>query len=100
MSREDQRGEAAREAAPNVLFVWMTAKRVRATDLARRIGCTDQCISMIKNGARKCSPGMKFAIATVSLEIERELGIAEPVGVTVASWNPAPAVVGESQAAS
>lgn len=68
------------------LAVWMREKRVKGSELARRTRLHEQTISRIRSGRNRPTDEQKLVIAEVTLEIERELKVAEPRGVTVIDW--------------
>lgn len=73
------------EGAP-VLWHWMAERRVTLEELARLVKCTPQHLSDIRRGVRRPSDGLKLAIETASVEIERRAGVSRPKGVRIGEW--------------
>lgn len=81
-------GKSTEQVTP--LQRWMTKHRVQATEVAPRLAMLPQGVSALRRGVRRPSDRLKLLIQNVTLEMEREFGIADPRGVTVIDWFTAP----------
>jgi len=81
----------ARRALPEgatPLWRWMAERRITLEVLAERLKITPQHLGDLRRGVRRPSDDLKIAIAAMTTQIEREMGIAASKvrGVPIISW--------------
>jgi transcriptional regulator with XRE-family HTH domain len=73
------------EDAPR-LWHWMAMLRVTLEELSKLVEVTPQHLSDVRRGVRKPSDKLKQSIATATVDLERQRGIARPKGVKIMDW--------------